>query len=74
MRTALVFVNTFDYQKDQIEDFMVEKKIYAEVFEIDRMKKDQRSEYLNCFQEMYGSKNLPMIFLKDTYIGNWNDL
>ena len=38
--TSLIFVNSFDYEKDSIEELMVEKKIYAEVFEIDRMKKD----------------------------------
>jgi len=35
MRTALVFVNSFDFQKEEIEDYMEENRIYAEVFEID---------------------------------------
>lgn len=48
MRTSLVFVNSFDFQKEDIEDFMDEHRIYAEVFEIDRMRPDERVEYLNC--------------------------
>ena len=65
MRSALVFVNSFDFKKDEIEDYMEDNRIYAEVFEIDRMRTDDRAEYLNCFQEMYGTKQLPIIFLKD---------
>jgi hypothetical protein len=56
MRTSLVFVNSFDFQKEDIEDFMDENKIYAEVFEIDRMRPDERVEYLNCINDMYGSR------------------
>ena len=63
MRSALVFVNSFDFKKDEIEDYMEDNRIYAEVFEIDRMRTDDRAEYLNCFQEMYGTKQLPIIFL-----------
>ena len=37
-RTSLVFLNSFDFQKEDIEDFMEDNKIYAEVFEIDRMR------------------------------------
>lgn len=69
MRTALVFVNSFDFQKEDIEEFMEEKRIYAEVFEIDRMKAGERVEYLNCLQEMYGSRQLPAIFIKDEFVG-----
>ena len=49
MPSSLVFLNSFDYEKDTIEELMTERKIYAEVFEIDRMRKDQRMEYINCF-------------------------
>jgi hypothetical protein len=31
-------------------------KIYAEVFEIDRMRAGDRLEYLNCINKMFGSK------------------
>jgi len=48
MRTALVFVNSFDFQKEEIEDYMEENRVYAEVFEIDRMRPGERAEYLNC--------------------------
>ena len=40
MPSALVFVNSFDYEKDNVEEIMTQKKIYTEVFEIDRMKQD----------------------------------
>ena len=56
MRTALVFVNSFDFQKEEIEDYMDENKIYAEVFEIDRMRPGERVEYLNCINDVYGSR------------------
>lgn len=53
---ALVFVNSFDFERDDIQDFMTEKKILTEVFEIDRVLLEQRVEYLNCFQTMYSTK------------------
>jgi len=74
LRSSLVFLNTFDYSKDMIEDFMEERRIYAEVFEIDRMRKEDRGEYLNCFNDMFGTKQLPVIFLKDTFVGNFQQL
>jgi hypothetical protein len=40
MPSALVFVNSFDYEKEDIEDLMNAKKIYAEVFELDRVQKE----------------------------------
>ena len=39
-RSALVFVNSFDYEKDTIEDLMTKKKVITEVFEIDRMQRE----------------------------------
>ena len=38
--SALVVINSFDYEKEMIEDIMTKKRIYAEVFEIDRIKQD----------------------------------
>ena len=55
-RTSLVFLNSFDFQKEDIEDFMEDNKIYAEVFEIDRMRQGDRMEYLNCLNSMFGTK------------------
>ncbi len=55
-RTSLVFLNSFDFQKEDIEDFMEDNKIYAEVFEIDRMRSGDRMEYLNCLNSMFGTK------------------
>jgi len=40
MPSALVFVNSFDFEREDIEDLMVNKKIYAEVFEMDRVLKE----------------------------------
>jgi glutaredoxin len=74
MRTALVFVNSFDFQKEEIEDYMEENRIYAEVFEIDRMRPGERVEYLNCLHEMYGSRQLPAIFVKDKFVGTFENL
>jgi len=54
--SALVFVNSFDFEKEDIEDYMEENKIYAEVFEIDRIKTEERLEYLNCLNAEFGSK------------------
>ena len=65
MQTSLVIINSFDYQLEDIRDEMEDRKIYAEVFEIDRLKAEHRIEYLNCFSEMYKTKQLPMIFIKD---------
>ena len=74
MPTGLVVINSFDYQLDDIREEMIDRKIYADVFEIDRLQKDSRQEYLNCFQEMFSTKELPMIFMKDKFIGNYQDL
>jgi len=40
MPSALVFVNSFDFEREDIEDLMINKKIYAEVFEMDRVLKE----------------------------------
>ena len=69
-RSALVFVNSFDYEKDTIEDLMTKKKVITEVFEIDRMQREQRLEYLNCFQKIYSTRELPMVFISGHLIGN----
>lgn len=70
MPSALVFVNSFDFEKEDIEEYMEYHKIYAEVFEIDRMRSEERLEYLNCLNTEFGTKQLPMIFLKDKFIGD----
>ena len=38
MPSALVFVNSFDFEKEEVEDIMIDNRIYAEVFEIDRVR------------------------------------
>ncbi len=72
--SALVFVNSFDYEKEDIEDYMTERKIYAEVFEIDRLRPDERMEYLNCLNAEYGTKQLPLILIKDKFVGDFKTL
>ena len=47
--TALVVINSFDFQKEIVEDAMDERKIIPEIFEVDRIKPNQRLEYMNCF-------------------------
>ena len=37
-QSAFVVVNSFDYENEQIEDVMAQRRIMAEVFEIDRLK------------------------------------
>ena len=74
MQTSLVVCNSFDFELDDIKEDMIDSKIYAEVFEIDRLHKDHRVEYLNCFQDMFKTKKLPMIFLKDQFIGDYSAL
>lgn len=46
--TALVFCNSFDSEKMDIEDLLEQKKYYPEVFEIDRIPMEEREEYLKC--------------------------
>ena len=71
-RSALVVINSFDCEKDDIEDEMTRRRIYTEVFEIDRLRSEDRNDYLNCFQELYDTRQLPLIFLGDKYIGNFS--
>ena len=53
---------------------MEEKKIIAEVFEVDRMKDLQRLEYLNCFKKMFNTSDLPLVIMKDQIIGGYSNL
>jgi len=52
-RSALVIINSFDCDKDDIEEIMTKRRIVTEVFEIDRLRLEDRNDYLNCFQEMF---------------------
>ena len=67
--TAFVVVNSFDPENEEVEDIMNERRIRAEVFEIDRLKQQQRAEYLNCFKKLYSCEELPMVFMKDQFVG-----
>ena len=73
-RNALVFINSFDHAIDSIEDYMEANRIYTEVFEIDRMRAPERTEYLNCLNTMFGTKQLPMIFVGDKFVGSFDKL
>ena len=61
----MVFLNSFDPEKDEIEDEVSDKKIETEVFEIDRVRPQDRTEYLNCLHDLAGTKRLPIIFVGD---------
>ena len=37
METGLVIINSFDYELEEIKEDMIDRRIYAEVFEIDRL-------------------------------------
>jgi hypothetical protein len=50
--TALVICNSFDAERIDIEDFLDEKRILSEMFEIDRVRSEERQDYLNCFNEV----------------------
>ena len=65
MRSALVVTNSFDNQKEDIEDTLEENRVYADVMEIDRLNKEDREEYLLCFNKLYKTRHLPMIFMGD---------
>lgn len=69
--SAFVVVNSFDYENEEIADIMSERQIHAEVFEIDRLQSVQRLEYLNCFKQMYNAQELPMVFLRDKFVGGF---
>ena len=38
--------------------------------EIDRLNKEDREEYLLCFNKMYKTRHLPMIFVGDKMVAN----
>ena len=70
LRSALVVVNSFDNQKEDIEDVLENNRVYADVMEIDRLNKEDREEYLLCFNKMYKTRHLPMIFVGDKMVAN----
>ena len=70
LRSALVVVNSFDNQKEEIEDVLENHRVYADVMEIDRLNKEDREEYLLCFNKMYKTRHLPMIFVGDKMVAN----
>jgi len=74
IRSALVVLNSFDYEKEDIEEVMVENRTYADVFEIDRMRTEDRALYLNCFYKKFQTTDLPMIFVKEKFVGGLEGL
>ena len=72
-RTSLVIINSFDSQKDDIEEIMAAKHVYADVMEVDRLNSDHREEYLKCFSHMYGTRLLPLIFMNNKLISSGFD-
>ena len=70
MRSSLVVINSFDGQKEEIEELLEKHSIYGDIFEVDRLGKADREEYLICFNKLYSTRLLPFIFLKDELIGS----
>ena len=80
-KTALVVCNSFDADRFDIEDFLQDRQYMTEMFEVDRMPKEERLDYLNCFREvklssdydfqMYQTTEFPMVFVKDQFIGGY---
>ena len=56
MKTALVITNSFDQQKEDIEDVLEENRVYADIMEIDRINKEDRENYLLCFNKLYKTR------------------
>ena len=66
-------INSFDSQYEDIQDSMNERRIQAEIMEIDRLNGDIREEYLLCFNHLYGTRSLPLIFMNDKLVAQGYD-
>ena len=69
MRSSLVVINSFDGSKEDIEEVLEKHRVYSDVFEIDRLNAIDREEYLLCFNKMYSTRLLPLIFVKNRFVG-----
>ena len=53
---------------------MESNKIATDVFEIDRLALKERHEYLNCLQEGFGTKSLPLFFVAGKLVGGFEQM
>jgi hypothetical protein len=51
-RTALVIGNSFDNETLDADEVLQDQKYYTEMFEIDRIRKEEREEYLKCINDV----------------------
>ena len=51
-QTALVICNTDDSERDDIERYLEKRNFAPEMFELDRIRDEQKVEYLNCINEV----------------------
>eukprot|EP00350_Pseudokeronopsis_sp_OXSARD2_P013357 CAMPEP_0170546156 /NCGR_PEP_ID=MMETSP0211-20121228/4527_1 /TAXON_ID=311385 /ORGANISM="Pseudokeronopsis sp., Strain OXSARD2" /LENGTH=84 /DNA_ID=CAMNT_0010850471 /DNA_START=101 /DNA_END=352 /DNA_ORIENTATION=- len=64
LKSALIVCNSFDSSSIEMEDFLQSKGYYNETFQIDRLRQEEREDYLKCFNEMYQVRELPLTFMK----------
>ena len=68
--SSVVVINSFDQQRGDIEEIMDQNHIYTDVMEIDRLNTTEREEYLMCFNKMFNTRILPLVFVKDKLVAN----
>ena len=68
--SSVVVINSFDQQRGDIQEMLEKNHIYTDVMEIDRLNTTEREEYLMCFNKMFKTRVLPLIFIKDQLIAS----
>jgi hypothetical protein len=58
-----VICNTEDEERDEIEGYLEKRNYAPEMFEVDRMREEQRLEYMHCINEMFNKPRLPLVFI-----------
>ncbi len=56
--------NTYDEERAEIEMYLEGRNYAPEMFEVDRMRDEQRLEYMHCINEVFGTRELPLIFIR----------
>ncbi|CDW74449.1 UNKNOWN [Stylonychia lemnae] len=72
--TALVFCDSSQQETKEMEDYLTQKDVLAEMFEINRMLPREMSEYMNCISEMYQVKELPVIIYQGAKVDSFETL
>ena len=73
-RSSLVVINSFDQLKDDIEEALEQKRVYTDLMEVDRLNRGDREDYLMCFNKLYGTRKLPLVFSDEKLIGSGFDV